>query len=172
MINPPDAAFTSCLCGKDQVRLPHRSCAINQTCRQVPMNRRVSPLLVATAVMALVCTYAQAEELKELKTEKGKAIIIANFVAARSDCNPNPGPQPLPALREKPQHGAVGLQIAMTDVQAAGDCPARKIPSFALFYVPAADFVGIDALQIEVDTGNGKTVIAPYRITVQSTENK
>jgi hypothetical protein len=38
--------------------------------------------------------------------------------------------------------------------------------------VPAPDFVGVDAIQIEVDTGNNKTAIVPYRITVQAPESK
>jgi hypothetical protein len=136
------------------------------------MIRLLNSLLLATPVLILAATPSSADDPKDLRTEKGKAVIVANFVAARPDCSVNPGPQPLPALREKPQHGAVGLQIAVTDVAAAGNCPARKVPSFALFYVPVPDFVGVDAIQIEVDTGNGKSVIVPYRVTVQSPETK
>ena len=136
------------------------------------MIQHLKSLLAAIAVLVVLGENAKADDPRELKTEKGKSVVVANFIAARPDCSTIPGPQPLPALREKPQHGGVGLQIVATDVAAAGNCPARKVPSLVLFYVPSSDFVGVDAIQIEVDTGNNKTAIVAYRITVQAPETK
>lgn len=122
--------------------------------------------------LALMATTATADELKHLTIEKGKAVIIANLVAARPDCSNNPGPQPLPILSEKPLHGAVGVQIGVTDVAAAGNCPARKIPSLGMFYLPAADYIGTDSFQIEIDAGNNKQTKVSYQVTIQASENK
>jgi len=122
--------------------------------------------------LVFMATPATADEVKHLTLETGKAAIIANLVAARPDCSSNPGPQPLPVLSEKPLHGAVGVQIGLTDVAAAGNCPARKIPSLAMFYLPAADYIGTDSFQIEIDGGNDKQTKVSYQITIQASDNK
>ena len=83
---------------------------------------------------------------------------------ARPDCKP--GPIALPALREKPANGTVQIQIAVADVAASGNCPARKVPTIVLIYTPKADFAGGDSLQIDLETGNRTTTFS-YRITVQ-----
>ena len=75
-------------------------------------------------------------------------------------------------LREKPLNGTVGMQITEIEIAASGDCPARKVPSLALFYLPKPDFVGTDSIQMEVDTGAIQTTIASYRITVQAPASK
>jgi hypothetical protein len=122
--------------------------------------------------LVLLVTPATADELKHLTIEKGKAVIIANLVAARPDCSNNPGPQPLPILSEKPLHGAVGVQLGVTDVAAAGNCPGRKIPSLGMFYLPAADYIGTDSFQIEIDAGNNKQTKVSYQVTILDSENK
>ncbi len=110
---------------------------------------------------------AHADEVKSLVIEQGKAIFIANLVSPRPDCSTTPGPQPLPTLSQKPLHGNVGVQIGMSEVPASGNCPARKIPSFALFYVAPPDFTGVDPFQIEIDEGQGKKARISYQATVQ-----
>ena len=134
---------------------------------RVAMTYRPISVLLAVAVIALFQTVAQAEAPKEIKTEKNKAVIIGNFFNPASNCTTNPGPVPLPQLREKPSHGVVGLQIVAADVAATDACPARKIPAIALFYTPSKDFVGSDSLQIEIDTGDAKTTDLSFSITVQ-----
>jgi hypothetical protein len=44
----------------------------------------------------------------------------------------------------------------MSDVVATDACPARKIPSIALFYTPNKDFVGKDSVQVEFEAGDAK----------------
>jgi len=129
-------------------------------------------LTVGASVIAVVLlsgVNANSANPTELKTEQGKSIGFANFVAARSDCSTAPGPQPLPILVEKPSNGKIGMQIATTDIAAAGNCSvARKVPSIALFYVPNPDFVGVDSIQLEMDAGDNKVATLAYRITVQA----
>jgi hypothetical protein len=136
------------------------------------MIQRFNSVLVVTAALVLLGPTAKADDPKELKTTKGKSIIVGNFVNARSDCSSNPGPDPLPALREKPSNGVIRMQILVTDVAATDGCPARKIPSLALIYTPNRDFVGIDSVQIEIDTGNNNITSLSYRILVQAPEDK
>ena len=128
---------------------------------------RLISVLFAVPAIALFGTVATADAPKEIKTAKNKAVVIGNFFNAPTNCGTNPGPVPLPRLREKPSHGLVGLQIVMADVAATDACPARKIPAIALFYAPSKDFVGSDSVQIEVDTGDAKISDLSYSIMVQ-----
>jgi hypothetical protein len=131
--------------------------------------------LICTAAIALFgfgSSAAKADDPKEFKTEKGKSIALAHFVNPQSDCSSNPGPAPLPALRERPTNGFILLHILVTDVAATDSCPARKVPSIAVVYTPRPDFVGTDSVQIEVETGPNKITSLSCRITVQATDDK
>lgn len=108
---------------------------------------------------------AQAQAPKELRTKQGAAVAIVNLVSPRKDCSANPGAVALPSIRQQPKGGTVQLQVVVTDVAAAGDCPARKVPAIALIYVPRKDFTGADLIQIEIDTDNRATLLS-YRVTV------
>jgi hypothetical protein len=127
-------------------------------------------VLFAVATVALCGTVAKADAPKEVKTEKNKAVSLGNLLNAPTNCGTNPGPVPLPRLREKPSHGVVGLQVAMSDVAATDACPARKIPSIVLFYQPSKDFVGNDSVQVEFETGDAKIPDLSFLITVQDTK--
>jgi hypothetical protein len=130
------------------------------------MTSRFIGTLLASIVTGLV-TAAAAEEQKDLSTEQSKAIVIANFVGPAPDCSLTPTPQPLPGLREKPLSGLIGMQILVTDVAASGNCPTRKIPSLALFYMPKQGFVGTDFFLLEVNKGDNSFSTVRYRITVK-----
>jgi len=132
--------------------------------------RPMSALIAVAMMIALSGTPASAQTPQEVKTDKNKALILGNFLNAPSNCGTNPGPVPLPILREKPAHGIVGLQIVMGDVAGTGACPARKIPAIAIFYTPAKDFVGKDSIQIEFEAADQKIPGLSYLITVQPGE--
>lgn len=127
---------------------------------------------MAMTAIVLFGSTASADTPKELRTDKGKPVVLGNFLNVPSDCSSNPGPNPLPVLRERPSHGFVRMQIVVADVPASDSCPARKIPAIALFYAPSADFVGVDSIQVEFETGDTKTPTLSFRITVQAPEGK
>ena len=57
------------------------------------------PLFVfAVATTALCGTVAKADEPKEVRTEKNKAVVLGNFLNAPNNCGTNPGPVPLPSF--------------------------------------------------------------------------
>ena len=144
--------------------------------RQISKTRGVAmtyrSVLFAVAILAVIGTAAEADAPKEIKTEKNKAVVIGNFLNAPTNCGTNPGPVPLPRLREKPSHGLVGLQIVMADVAATDACPARKIPAIALFYTPSKDFVGSDTVQVEVEAGDARITDYSFMIMVQEADGK
>jgi hypothetical protein len=135
------------------------------------MTYRSLSVVVAILAIALSGPVARAQAPKEVTIAKNKVVILANFTSAPNNCATNPGASPLPRLREKPSHGTVGLQIIMSDVAATDACPARKIPSIALFYAPNKDFVGKDSVQVEFEAGD-KTNNLSILITVQEVDGK
>ena len=130
------------------------------------MPRRLSSALIAVAASALLTTLASADAPKEVTTQKNKPVVLGNFLSAPNNCGTNPGPVPVPRLFERPSNGAVGLQIVLADVAATDACPARKIPSIALFYTPNKDFVGKDSVQVEFETGDKKIPSLGFLINV------
>jgi hypothetical protein len=134
------------------------------------MKTAMTRILVAASIIALSGTPARAQAPQQVKTEKNKSLILGNFMNALSNCSTNPGPLPLPILREKPAHGTIGMQIVIGDAAATGACPARKIPGIAIFYTPAKDFVGKDSIQIEFDAAEQKIPGLSFVITVQPGE--
>ena len=131
------------------------------------MTYRPMSALVAVSIIALSGTPANAQTPQQVKTEKNKSLILGNFMNAPSNCGTNPGPLPLPILREKPAHGTIGLLIVIGDVAATGACPARKMPAIAVFYTPTKDFVGKDSIQIEFEAADQKIPGLSFVITVQ-----
>ena len=135
------------------------------------MNYRPTSVLLAIATVALFGAVARADAPKEVKTEKNKPVFLGNFLSAPNNCSSNPGPVPLPKLREKPANGVVGLQIVAADVAATDACAARKMPAIAMFYTPRKDFVGKDSVQVEFETGgDNKIPNLSFLITVEAGE--
>jgi hypothetical protein len=136
----------------------------------VPKSSSSKSALALAAIIA-GASPVYADPIKEIKTEKGKPIPLGNFVSARPDCSLNPGPVPFPIAREKPYNGVVVMQIVTSDVAASGSCPARKIPSVALIYIPKQDFVGFDTVQFDLQTDDHQIQTLTYHINVQVPEN-
>lgn len=136
------------------------------------MISRIAAVLIVLATPVLAGSVAHAQAPKELTTQKNKPVVLGNFLSAPNNCGTNPGPVPFPKLREKPSRGGVGLQIVMADVAPTDTCPARKMPSIALFYTPNKDFVGKDSVQVEFETGDAKSPSLGFLITVEETDGK
>ena len=153
-------------------RLIHRDVSIMQPeMSGATMNKRPVWIVIAMTTV-LWDSSSKADTVKDVKAESGKPVILGNFLSAPANCGSNPGPVPLPKLREKPSHGGIGLQIVVADVAATDACPARKIPSIAMFYVSSKDFVGKDSLQVEFEAGDNRLPIQSFVITVQAPEVK
>jgi hypothetical protein len=118
---------------------------------------------IATTLFAAA---AFAAEPKELRTQKGKAVPMGNLASQPASCSSAPGPVPLPQLSVKPSHGVVLLQTIASDLAATDSCPARKIPTILLLYVPAPDFVGEDSLAIDFVVGRNAPPSVNFRIIV------
>lgn len=123
-------------------------------------------VFLSGALLAVSGPASLAQAPNNIRTGKNKATALTNFVNAPANCSSNPGPIPVPRIREKPAHGIVGLQVVVVDVPATDACPARKIPSIALFYAPSRDFVGKDSVSVEIES-DGKLPSVSFSIDVQ-----
>jgi hypothetical protein len=132
------------------------------------MIHRSMSVLLSIANISLFGTVAHADAPKEVKTEKNKSVFLGNFLSTPGGCGTNPGPVPVPTLREKPANGVVGLQIVLADVAPTDACPARKMPAIALVYTPRKDFLGKDSVQVEFETGDKRIPSLSFLITVQA----
>jgi hypothetical protein len=128
--------------------------------------------LTVSLAAILFSSIAIADEPKEVKTEKGKAIVLGNMASQPASCSSGPGPIPLPQLKVKPAHGDVFLQTAVSDLAATDSCPARKIPTIVIVYAPKPDFVGVDAVLIEFEASGKKLPTVNLRIKVEDIAGK
>jgi hypothetical protein len=133
---------------------------------EMPASCKAAPI-AATALLLLSGSPGSAQGAKEMKTKMGRPIAFLYLSSPRSDCSANPGPIAVPVVREKPANGIIQMQIVVSDVAALGNCPARKMPTTALIYMPRKDFAGTDSVQIDVEAGNRTTTLS-YRITVEA----
>ena len=120
--------------------------------------------IVSAASLAIFPAVAQ--NAKPLKTKKNTSIALVNLLNPKPDCSANVAPIALPVVREKPANGSVQMTILVVNVAASGNCRERKVPVITLIYTPRADFVGNDAVTIDIETGN-RTISVSYSISVQ-----
>jgi len=105
--------------------------------RQIPnheaaMIYRPICVVIALATIALFKTGAKAAEPKEVRTEKNKAVLLGNLLSTPNNCGTNPGPIPLPKLREKPSHGVVGLVKIRSIALGIGLVAGRDLEEFRI----------------------------------------
>ena len=128
------------------------------------MKARIMSFVVAAS---LATSPAVAQNAKPLKTKKNTSIALVNLLNAKPDCSANAAPIAVPVVREKPTNGSVQMTISVANVAASGNCRERKVPVITLIYTPKVDFVGNDAVTIDIENGNRTTSLS-YSISVQT----
>ena len=93
-------------------------------------------------------------------------IRVGVYVSIRPDCTS--GPLPSIQLTSPPQNGKVIVKKAKVTTTNYKQCLALEVPAFIALYRSRADFVGVDALTLEVKFPDGKTVVQRISITVGS----
>ena len=131
------------------------------------MTKKTMMWLLAVMLVTAAATAAAAQTAKELKTKKNTPVALVNLLNARPDCSSNTRPIAVPVIREKPTNGTIQMTILVGNVAASGNCPARKVPVITLIYTPKPDFVGGDAVTIDIENGNRTTSLS-YSILVQT----
>jgi hypothetical protein len=91
-------------------------------------------------------------------------IRLGVYVNVKPDCTS--GPLPSIRLASPPENGKVTVKQGKVTATNYRQCLALEVPAFIVFYHPRADFIGVDALTIEVKSPGGKTEIQKVSVTV------
>src|SRR5262245_8426712 len=125
---------------------------------------------VIAAAAAVVCiTSASAQVQSVSRTASGAPdtdIRVGVYINVRPDCTA--GPLPSIQLTSPPENGKVTVKKATVTASNNKQCLAVEVPAFVAVYRSRADFVGVDALTLEVRFPGGKTEVQRISITVGS----
>ena len=127
----------------------------------------MSKTKIVCLMAALATCPASAQTPKLLKTKKNTSVALVNLLNAKPDCSSNVAPIAVPVVREKPAHGMVQMTVLVANVAASGKCGERKVPVITLIYTPKANFLGDDAVTIDIENGHQTTSLS-YSISVRA----
>ena len=98
------------------------------------------------------------------KGPTGKNIQVGVYLNVQPDCTSGT----LPAIRlvAPPANGTVSIKRGKVTATNYKQCLALEVPAFIAFYQSKADFVGTDAVIIEVKYPQGRTEIQRIKIDV------
>ncbi|HEX5508274.1 MAG TPA: hypothetical protein VFX37_07200 [Pseudolabrys sp.] len=123
-------------------------------------------ILAAVAAMGLAgASFAQTHSVqRQFKGKPGQNINIGIFASMKSDCTA--GALPVVRLAQGPMHGKVTVKRGRLRATNFKKCLAMEIPAYIAFYRSTPDFVGHDALTLEIIAKNGKTQFEKITVTV------
>lgn len=108
-------------------------------------------------------------QVKALKTDKDKSVIVLNLINMTANCQS--GPLVIPEIETKPQNGVLLMQPRALDVPAKGSCLAQKVPAVTIIYIPKKNFVGTETVKIAIQVGDKRSELE-YSITVTEAGQK
>jgi hypothetical protein len=104
---------------------------------------------------------------RSAKGATGKNIQVGVYVNVQPDCTSGT----LPAIRlvAPPANGTVSVKRVKITANNYKQCLALEVPAFIAFYQSKADFVGTDAVIIEIKYPQGRTEVQRIKIDVGGT---
>jgi len=91
-------------------------------------------------------------------------IRVGVYVNVKPDCTS--GPLPSIRLASPPENGKVTVKQGKVTATNYRQCLALEVPAFIVFYHSRADFIGVDALTLEVKSPGGKIEVQKVSVTV------
>lgn len=101
---------------------------------------------------------------RTIKSASSKDTRIGVFINVLPDCTS--GPLPTIRLVNAPASGKVTVKSAKVKATNYKSCLALEVPAYVAFYRSQPDFVGDDAVTIEVRYAGGRTEIQKITISV------
>nr|WP_246754270.1 hypothetical protein [Bradyrhizobium diazoefficiens] len=101
---------------------------------------------------------------RTVKTLSNKDTQIGLYINVRPDCSS--GPLPTIRLASPPASGKVVVKTGKIKATNYKACLALEVPAYIAFYKSPPDFVGSDALTIEVKYSEGRTEIQKITVNV------
>jgi hypothetical protein len=130
-------------------------------------------ILVAASMTAGAQTQAQIEPSVVERTVKAlpnQDTQIGVYLNVRPNCTS--GPLPTIRLTGAPASGNVVVKTAKAKLTNYKTCLALEVPAYIAFYKSSKDFLGSDALTIEVKYPEGRTEIQKITVNVVGTGNR
>jgi hypothetical protein len=134
---------------------------------------RVLPVVSAIAVLLagheVVRAQSQTQAEPQIVERTVKALAnkdtqIGVYINVRPDCTS--GPLPTVRLAKEPTSGRVVVKDGKVKATNYKTCLAMEVPAYVAFYKSSADFIGNDALTIEVRYPEGRSEIQKITINV------
>lgn len=101
---------------------------------------------------------------RTVKALSNKDTQIGLYINVRPDCSS--GPLPTIRLASAPASGKVVVKTGKVKATNYKACLALEVPAYIAFYKSPPDFVGSDALTIEVKYSEGRTEIQKITVNV------
>jgi hypothetical protein len=129
-------------------------------------------VLLGSAQLALLLSWispvSSQNEIKSVertvKASPNKAVQIGLYVNVQPDCTS--GPLPTIRLIKSPSSGKVVVKPAKVKATNYKACLALEVPSYVAFYQSSPDFLGDDAMTIEIKYSEGRTEIQKITVNV------
>jgi hypothetical protein len=148
---------------------------LHGTHRTSPAGSRAAVKIVLSAAVASLCGFgapAWAEDAtfpveRTVKSAPNKDTRIGLYINVLPDCTS--GPLPTIRLVNPPASGKVTVKSAKVKATNYKACLALEVPAYVAFYRSQPDFVGDDAMTIEVKYPGGRTEIQKITVNVVGT---
>lgn len=101
---------------------------------------------------------------RTVKTLANRDTQIGLYINVRPDCTS--GPLPTIRLASPPSSGTVVVKTGKVKATNYKACLALEVPAYVAFYKSRPEFLGNDALTIEVKYPQGRTEIQKITVTV------
>jgi hypothetical protein len=124
---------------------------------------RRSAIVFLCAWTSGVCAQSASVE-RAAKGPSGKPIQVGLYLNVRPDCTA--GPLPTIRLAAPPEHGKVVVKKAKVSATNFKQCLAFEVPGLVAFYQSQPNFVGLDALTLEVKFPGGRTEFQKITVTI------
>lgn len=107
---------------------------------------------------------------RTVKVPQNKEMRVGVYFNLKSDCTS--GPLPTIRLLTPPASGQVTVKNASVKATNQKNCLAFEVPGYVAFYKPTPDFLGQDALTLEIRTPGVATEIQKITVNVTGPESK
>jgi hypothetical protein len=135
-----------------------------------PIMKRVL-LAVALAIVggtsALWAQTAAQTVERSVKAVPNRDVQIGVYINVRPDCTS--GPLPTIRLASPPTSGKVVVRTGKVKATNYKSCLALEVPAYIAFYKSPPDFLGNDALTLEIRFPEGRTEIQKITVNVVGT---
>ena len=103
---------------------------------------------------------------RRVKVLAGGEVRLGVYTNIRPDCTS--GPMPTLRIVAAPEHGQVSIKQGSLSVTNFKNCNSTTVPVLVAFYKATVDFVGMDAVTLQVSMAGGGTKVEQITVSVRT----